>query len=366
MAVRWNEQRKRWLVDVVWTHADGREERIRKTSPLNTRRGAEEYERQLRGELLARPPAPVATVPTLAGFWPDFLAKYAAVHNRPHEIKMKGIVYRKHLDPAFGLLALDKIGPREVDAFKAGQLAKGFQPKTINNQLTVLSTVLGVASEWEIIPRPRRIKHLKVGPRPFDFLTFEEADRLVAAAKPWIQPMIVVALRTGLRQGELLGLRWQDVELAGKRLVVRRSAVEGNVAPPKNGREREIPLCREAFAAMVEQRAATGRHELVFPSRGTGGLAVAHELWHPLQDTAAAAGLLPRKSGKGTIGWHTLRHTFASHLVMLGANLKAVQELMGHATLEMTLRYAHLAPEAKVTTVALLDDAPRAEPRAAS
>jgi integrase len=354
MSVRWNEQRKRWTVDVDWEHVSGARERVRKFSPVNTRRGAEEYERQIRAELLTRK-ATKEEAPTLAGFWPEFLEKYCVVHNRPHEIKMKRTTWRRHLEPAFGALPMDRITPREISAYCAAKLAAGFHPKSINNHLAILSKALKMAAEWDLIPSPRPIRQMKVPPARFDFLTFEEADALLAASRDELLRMVCLALRTGLRTGEILALRWVDVEEAGRRIVVRRSAVEGNVGPPKNGRAREIPLTSDALAALQAQRATAKRRELVFPHPGHGGIRMGQDLWTPLQDAATAAGLLPRPSGKEAMGWHTLRHTFASHLVMRGAPLKAVQELMGHASMEMTMRYAHLAPEAKSATVALLE-----------
>jgi integrase len=345
MSVRFNKQRKRWMVDVVFDHANGKQDRVRKTSPVNTRRGAEEYERQLRNELAA---GKRLEVPTLEAFFPEFMERYSAVHNRPHENKLRRLVFKNHLGPAFGHLKLDAITPRDVDGFKAAKLAAGLNPKTVNNHLALLSRILGCAAEWEITGAPRKFKRLKVAAPPFDFLTYEEADRLIAAGGDW-QTMITVAARTGLRQGELLALLWQDVDLVGRRLLVRRSAVLGNVAAPKSGRTREVPLSSEALAALKRQRAASAmRGELVWPHRD-GRLLTANDCWWPLIYAC-------RRAGLREIGWHTLRHTFASHLVMRGASLKAVQELLGHGSMEMTLRYAHLSPQARTDAVALLDD----------
>jgi integrase len=344
MSVRWNEQRKRWMVDVVFDHADGRQERVRKTAPVNTRRGAEEYERKLRNEIAT---GKRREVPTFDEFFPEFMERYSAVHNRPHENKLRRLVVKNHLGPALGRKKLDAITPRDVDAYKAAKLAAGLNPKTVNNHLALLSRVLGCAAEWEITGPPRKFKRLKVAAAPFDFLTFEEADRLIAAGGDW-QTMITVAARTGLRQGELLALRWQDVDLVGRRLMVRRSAVNGDVAAPKNGKTREVPLSAEAHAALKSQRAVSAmRGELVWPHR-EGRLLTANDCWWPLIYAC-------RRAGLREIGWHTLRHTFASHLVMRGASLKAVQELLGHASMEMTLRYAHLSPQARTDAVALLD-----------
>jgi len=174
------------------------------------------------------------------------------------------------------------------------------------------------------------------GPRPeFDFFSFEEAERFLDAADPEWRPMFTLALRTGLRIGELRALRWDDVDLVAGRLVVRRCDWRGHLGTPKSGRNRELPLSGDALAALKTQRHLKG--ELVFCAEG-GRAWKENEYKWPMWRACKKAGL--RK-----ISWHVLRHTFASHLVMKGVPLKAVQELMGHATIEMTLRYSHLSPE---------------------
>src|SRR6185369_15732382 len=104
--------------------------------------------------------------------------------------------------------------------YKASKLKLGLEPKTINNHLAVLSRLYSVAIEWRRISVGPRIKRLRVPVQDFDFLTFDEADRLVAAAGEW-RPMVSLALHTGLRHGELVGLRWGDIH-DGK-MVVRQA-----------------------------------------------------------------------------------------------------------------------------------------------
>ena len=121
---------------------------------------------------------------------------------------------------------------------------------------------------------------------------------------------------------------------------------------PKSGKGRDIPLGDEAIAALKAERHLRG--PLVFCD-AAGRMWKKNEVKHPLWRAC-------RKAGLRQIGWHVLRHTFASHLVMRGAAMKVVQELLGHATIEMTMRYAHLSPDVKRDAVQLLDAAP-AQPR---
>ena len=160
--------------------------------------------------------------------------------------------------------------------------------------------------------------------------------------------MIFLALRTGLRYGELSELRWTDVDLKNGRLMVRRSYSHGHVTTPKSGRQREIPLSDQTVTFLKKHRHL--KSDLVF-CKDDGERHI-----HRRRDVALKR--CCRYAGLRKIGWHTLRHTFASHLAMKGVSLKSIQELLGHATMEMTMRYAHLSPEVNKTAMATLDDAP--------
>ena len=162
---------------------------------------------------------------------------------------------------------------------------------------------------------------------------------------PWYV-MILCGPRAGLRQGELLELRWSVIALAKGAMRIRRAIYDGVIDVPKGGRTREVPLGDELRAAFRElpSRFAAG---LVWPAEGGRNLTKGEAKW-PLGRACKQAGLR-------RVGWHALRHTFASHLVMRGVPLRAIQELLGHATIDMTMRYAHLAPDVTRDAVQLLD-----------
>ena len=132
------------------------------------------------------------------------------------------------------------------------------------------------------------------------------SDCKLACADNYWRTMIVVAVRTGLRLGEL-ALRWSDVDLTGGRINVRRSVVEGIIGTPKNGRTREVPLSEQAAATLGEH---PHRAELVLCDTDGGMLTPAECRW-PLRRAYQRAGLR-------RVGWHMLRHTFVSHLAMRG------------------------------------------------
>ena len=345
MTVR--RRNKSWYVDFWHAPVDGPRQRIRRRSPVQTKRGAEEFERQLRSSLLNPTATSKKEVPTLDVFSREFIDNYCGTNNKPSELRMKHSIFKHHLRPAFGHLRLDQIGMREIERFKSEKLKAGLSPKTVNNHLTILRRCLVVAQEWGVLKHVPQFKWLKVPKPEFDFLDFDEAARLVAAADHEWPTMILVAMRTGLRQGELLALRWDDVDLVRGSLVVRRSDWRGHVGAPKNGRTREVPLSPEAVTALKAHRHLRG--DLVF-CHATGRPWTENELRRPLYRACKRAGLR-------RIGWHVLRHTFASHLVMRGVALKAVQELLGHSTMEMTMRYAHLTPDVRKDAVRQLDGA---------
>ncbi len=143
-----------YIVDVVFQPPDGgRAKRIRRVPPVQTRRGAEQYEQRMRAALLAGTWGKEAkkTTPTLASFCEEFLDNKAKVHDKPSALAAKQGILKNHLLPVFGNKRLDEIGPRAIAAFKAAQIERGYSQKSINNHLAVLSGLLSTAAEWQII-----------------------------------------------------------------------------------------------------------------------------------------------------------------------------------------------------------------------
>lgn len=376
MSVRRDHRNGRWLFRKQVRTPDGRQVRVfgvPTTEGLpDTRAGAEEAERRAIQRVLTtgevKPTSPsTKEVPILRDFAPTFLDT-SRVKNKPSSVEAKEMILRVHLLPRLGDLRLDRITYAVIEDLKvalanteaanaerkerAAQRADGAPPrtlsaKTINNCLTVLRRLLVVARKRGLIESVPEVEWLKAERPDFDFLDFEEADRLVAAAEGEWRTLILVALRTGMRQGELRALRWQDVDLIAGRVFVRQNVVRNLIGSPKSGKPREIALGEEARAALAAHRQLHHRGPLVF-SDPHGHMLTKGEMKHPLWRACKKAGLRP-------IGWHVARHSFASHLAMRGAPLKAVQELLGHSTIQMTMRYAHLSPDVARDAVRLLD-----------
>lgn len=166
-----------------------------------------------------------------------------------------------HLSPFFGSRKLAEIGPAEIEAFKAKKLAEGQSKRSINNHLTALRKVLSLAAEWNVIPKAPKVKGFKVKYEYItedQFFSFEEAKRLVRAAPSEWRTFVIVALKTGLRVGELLALKWEDVDLVAGQIIVRRTLWCGQEGPPKGGSNRKVPLSDEAIAALKADRHLKG------------------------------------------------------------------------------------------------------------
>lgn len=335
-----------WMVDFTFQHADGTRLRVCRISPLNTRRGAEERERQIRTSLLAGSfGVEVKQVSTFTEFSEKFRT-HSKTNDKYSTQKTKHYVLTKHLLPAFGKKKLNAITSYDIETFKARKLDKGILPKTINNHLAILSKLLSLAVEWNELGAVPKIVWMRLPKPEFDFLNFEEAERLVAATEPEWRAMVITALHTGLRLGELVALQWDCVDFVGGRLLVRRNGYRGKLGSPKSGRNREVPLSQTVLVALKEHRHLRG--PFVFCTPDGKILNAYNRCQYAIARQCRRAGLRP-------VGWHTLRHTFASHLVMKGIPLKAVQELLGHATIEMTMRYSHLSPEVTRDAVKVLD-----------
>ena len=203
---------QQYFVDFRFSHPDGTIERFRKDSPVNTQRGAEQYERELRQALLngtysrSKEEEPTEKVPTLNDFVEDFLT-YSTNNNKPSAVYTKRHILRLHLQPFFGTMPLDAIGPEHVERYKQKKVQEGLAGKSVNDHLTVLRKLLNLAVEWQRIPHAPKVRALKLAEADFEFLTFEETERFLAAAQPEWRTMLTLALKTGLRSGELLALK---------------------------------------------------------------------------------------------------------------------------------------------------------------
>lgn len=341
---RYGITRSFWLADVEVRTPEGQRRRARRVAPVATQRGAEAVERRLRDELLAASATPTAPV-QFATFAADWLRLYpSAAGNRPSSRREKEIHTRVHLVPAFGALTLEAVDGEAVDSFIAKLFDAGRSAKTIVNITTTLRRMLASAVEWKLLETMPPVRRLRVPEAQTRWLSCGEASALLrAAASERERTLLLFALKTGARAGEIIALRWQDLEPGYVTLC--RSSTRGIVGTTKSGRMRRVPL----ISALAE---ALGTHprvgELVFchPDGSELSLNALHRCLHRAIDRA----------GLGRIAFHSLRHSFASQLVLLGVPLRQVQMFLGHSSLAMTSRYAHLAPSYEHAWMARLEE----------
>jgi len=226
---------------------------------------------------------------------------------------------------------------RLVAVRKIGEGATAVERKltaaAVNRPLALLRHMLRLAhEEWEVLDTVPRIRLEKEPQGRLRWLTEDEISRLLNACgqsrNKKLRDAVVIALNTGLRLGELLGLVWARVDLS-------RGVIQLEVT--KSGRRREIPLNDDSYRALVS-----------LGPKDSGRVFQTRYIKSAYNNAVKVARL-------HDVNFHTLRHTFASWAVMRGVALKELQELLGHASLTMTMRYAHLAPEHLRTAVSRLE-----------
>jgi integrase len=274
-------------------------------------------------------------------------------------------ILEKHFVPFFGTLTLEEIGVEQAELYKASRRKprgsgassrrseqrveqpktdrrKGgaLSRKTINNHITVLRHLLGVAHEWGELQRVPKIRLDKLSDEDPPALSASAVRAVLAVAHEW-SLILLVAFRTGLRVGELRELRWKDVDVVNRRIRVQRqfrrnrATKREEVAPLKGKRPRTVPLAWDVAEALSVAR---GKPEgLVFPAKDGGHLASTN-LYRAFRRVGAAVGLGDQ------LHPHLTRHTFATRAAERGVPIHVLQRWMGHADIRTTRRYLHAAP----------------------
>ncbi len=218
-------------------------------------------------------------------------------------------------------------------------------PATVNRELQVLSKVFSMAYDNGLVETNpvRRVRRLREDPARERYLTDDEEKRVfetLVDRRAYVRPIVVVALQTGMRQGEILGLKWKHVDFDQGTIYV---------AHTKTGRPRKIPMSEpvEVELRSLKQDASLDSYVFGFPSTGVKQAALRHA-WERACVKAKISGLR----------FHDLRHTFATRLRAKGVHEMDIMSLLGHTTLQMTSRYSHAMPENLRTAVDSLTGGP--------
>lgn len=340
---------------VRYRDADGRRKMRATHQPTQAlaRRYLIEVEARIaRGKVGIPEPAPPS--PTVAELVERFLREY----QRP---RIKNIdAYRRTARAALRRVTT-LIGQRSVDSLSASDIARlrdSLSRTHAENSLRLSLAMLSTACHWAVSQNLLPHNPLPTVEKPRgttlpDYLSWQEAVALMeaaereAAARPdevaarVLHLAIVTALHCGLRKGELWGLRWCDVDLTRRRLRIAHS-YDGT---PKSDQARHLPLPSTLVPLLAAwaKDCPTTPEGVVFPRRSRAGR------WGMNRSAGDTAGLQRLLTAIGSQPlsrpWHALRHTFASHFIMAGGNILALQKILGHAKIEMTLVYAHLAPD---------------------
>ena len=244
----------------------------------------------------------------------------------------------KHLNVFFGGTLLTELGPFPIERYKL-ERRQAAAPATVNREIALLKHLFNMAEKWGLY-RGRNpvkgVKFLSENNLQFRSLTEEEEARLLEHCSPYLQDLVTFAIHTGLRLGDILNLKWKEVDIGqdGIKFLVQ-----------KTRRILELPLNNEA-AKVIGAWHGIRKTPYVFYNPETGDQF--KDLWLGLNKAC-------RKSALKGVTWHTFRHTFASRLTHGGADLVTVKELLGHASITTTMRYAHTNRSAKKQAVRLLE-----------
>lgn len=263
----------------------------------------------------------------------DYLETYAKQHKKSW--RRDGISIA-HLKAFFSGKSLAEVTTQRIEQYQAARRAEEVSDKTINRELACLKTMLEKAVAWGLIEEnpAKRVKKFREREYQWRILTPEEETRLVAVASDELRRAVIIALNTGMRKDEILGLRWENVHDSREPYI--------HIVESKSGQARKVPINSRVQGVL----ALTPRDgEYVF-SNGAGGR---------IRDNKTAFHAACRRAKKdpedekdpGIVGlrFHDLRHTAATRMVEAGVDLVTVSKILGHSSIMMTMKYAHPTDE---------------------
>ncbi len=316
--------RKRGDKLMIDFYPDGRKgKRIRFLLPktVQTRDEAIKIEQELRRQSKNAAIAHISSNPTLAQFTPTII-NYIELNRAPNTVKSYKIII-SHLNDMFGNIHLDCIKHTLVDQYKKKRIGDGVKAKTINNEISVLSMIINYAAKHDYCnPLPYRFEKLPyVCPLP-KILSRGEIKAFLGGAETKYKAMFLCLYQTGMRFDEGRNLKWEDIDWHVGAIRVQKA---------KHWKTRLIPMAGELIDALTALRKPQG---LVFPSKQGRPY---NDIRKALQRAAKTAGIDRR------ITPHMLRHSFATHLLEAGTDLRSIQIMLGHSSILTTTIYTHVA-----------------------
>lgn len=234
-----------------------------------------------------------------------------------------------HILPFFGDIELLNITPKFIEDYMIARKSPSVANATINRELSSLRAALSKAVLWEWIPTNpfARVKLLKEPPGRDRYLTLEEYSELLKHCPDWLNDLVVVAVGTGMRRNEITLLKWESIDFLNRTIRIDKS---------KNGSKRIIPMNNTVYSTIkaIPRRLGT---PFVFHTKGG----------KPYMNVSKIFAKVIKETHIDNFRFHDLRHTCASWLVLNGVDLYTVSKILGHKSIEMTQRYAHLSDRPK-------------------
>jgi len=285
----------------------------------------------------------------------DAVKKYLewAKTNKAKEGRDDRYLYDKHLKKRFGDIRMDQISSFDLEKMKSELLKEGYAPATVKHALVLIRQIYNKAIMWNLYRGESPVKRVKmptISNQRTRFLSIEEADTLLNALRAksqQVHDMALLSLHSGMRFGEIAGLKVHDVDLTNG-LV--------NISDPKNKRPRRAYMTA-AVKDMFQARIPTGAksNDLIFPDEKGKKMEFVSKTFPRVVD---ALGLNKGvKDPRQKVTFHSLRHTFASWLALQGEQIQTISELLGHRTLQMTMRYSHLTPDHRKAAIGRFENA---------
>ncbi|MGB9716422.1 MAG: tyrosine-type recombinase/integrase [Thermodesulfovibrionales bacterium] len=273
----------------------------------------------------------------------DRYLKEHSVINKTKESYENDKNYIKHLSKVFAGLTLDRITPKLIAEYKTLRSIEGAKPQTIKHEMICLNHALNLAlKEWEWINfNPcQRVKMPKVVNQIDRWLTFEEQESLLTACydREWLKDIILFALNTGMRQREIMNLKWTDIDMLRKTATLQYT---------KNKEKRTVPLNHTIIELLKAKRKVVSMNGYVFTQNGE------QLTKRTIQRQFSTA---VNRAKITNFRFHDLRHTFATRLAQSGVDIYTIAKLLGHKDIRMTQRYAHHCPESIRFDVNILDN----------
>jgi len=264
----------------------------------------------------------------------DFAQRYLVYSktNKAFFSYKRDLVSFNSLSPVFGDKYLFEIIPQMVEEYKTNRLQEDVTPATVNRELSLLRHFFNKAIEWGYLTKNpmQEVKLLKEPPGRTRYLRTEEIESLIGVidsfpndTKSYLKPIVLIALNTGLRKREILQLKWKSIYFEKRKMTVSIT---------KTNETRIVPM-NETVYRELKKMPRDQESEFIFCNRKG----------EPFGNVRKSFDRALKLAKIDDFRFHDLRHTFASHLVMSGCDIRTVQQLMGHKDIKMTMRYSHLS-----------------------